>query len=226
MYSPENPCAYRRPVMSEDADSASSKSGRRFWLTVGEVVAVLGLGLAGLNYWEGHRDREQALRQEAQKAQAQNRSVFLMRGEADKKGERVILQPTDPGQVVQTQRYLFPGAVLDHAKEIGAGRLQIDLVWFDHGLGRALKAARKAGASLPEGEAMLPVGVVTTYVENGETRTDQSIYRVGYVAEPGLLGAVKLRLLGATPMRRDVKGDVQAQVDAAWRAAAPEGANP
>jgi hypothetical protein len=199
-----------------------SKAQRRFWLTVGEVIAVLGLGLAGLNYWESHRDREQALRQEAATAQAQSRSVFLMRGEADKKGERVLLEQTNPAQVVQTQRYLFPTAVLDHAKEIGAGRLQIDLVWFDDGLKAALKAAHKAGAPLPKGEARLPVGVVTTYIENGQTHTDQSLYRVGYLTESGLLpGAVKLKLLGAAPIRRDVPGDMQAVVDAAWKTDAP-----
>lgn len=209
-------------VSSPEPQSESKKRGRRLWLTVGEVVAVLGLGLAGLNYWESHRDREQALRKEAETAKVQSRSVFVMRGEADEKGERVMLQPTDSDQVVQTQRYLFPAEVLDHAKEIGAGRLQIDLVWFDHGLARALKAARKAGADLPRGEAALPVGIVTTYVENGETRTDRSLYRVGYTAESGLIGAVKLRLIGASLIRRGVSGDVQAQVDAAWRAQHPK----
>jgi hypothetical protein len=211
--------------MSEDPPKPEPRSkGFRFWLTVGEVVAVLGLGLAGLNFWESHRDRVQAERHEAEKARTQSRSVFLMRGSADEDGERVMLDPTNPGQVVQTQRYLFPTPVLDHGKEIGAGRLQIDLVWFDDGLKDALKAARKAGAPLPQGEARLPVGIVTTYVENGETRTDRSIYRVGYTASPGLLGAVKLKLVGATLVRRGVTGDMQAAVDAAWRAEAPAGA--
>lgn len=213
--------------MSEEGPQPQPKpQGRRFWLTVGEVVAVLGLGLAGLNYWESHRDREQALRQEAQKAQAESRSIFLMRGQADKDGERVILEPTDPGQVVQTQRYLFPSPVLDHGKEIGAGRLEIDLVWFDDGLKKALKEGRKAGGALPKGEATLPVGVITTYVENGETRSDQSIYRVGYVADSGFLGAVKLKLIGASLVRRAVRGDLQAAVDSAWRAEAPAGDRP
>lgn len=208
--------------MSEDAPKPESKPrGRRFWLTVGEVVAVLGLALAGLGYWQNHRDRQQTLRQEAEKAQVRSRSVFLMRGEADEDGERVMLEPSSPAQVVQTQRYLFPTPVLAHGKEIGAGRLQIDLAWFGDGLKKTLKAARETGAPLPKGEARLPVGVITRYVENGETRTDQSIYRVGYLAEPGLFGAVKLRLLGATLVRRDVRGDVRAAVDAAWRAEAP-----
>ncbi len=198
----------------------SAPSQRRFWLTVGEVVAVAGLLLAGLNYWENHRDREEAAAQAAKAAQVRPASVFLMRGEADTDGERVMLEPTKAEQVVQTQRYLFPKPVLDHAREIGAGRLQIDLAWFDDGLKRELKAARKAGAPLPEGEAMLPVGVITSYVENGETWTDSSIYRVGYVADPGLLGAVKLKLLGVSLVRRGVTGDLQAAVDASWRAPA------
>jgi hypothetical protein len=210
--------------MSEDAPKPESKPrARRFWLTVGEVVAVLGLVLAGLGYWENRRQAEQAQRQEAQKAQAQTRSVFVMRGQVDEDGERVLLQPTDPGQVVQTQRYFFPTPVRDRGKEIGAGQLQIDLAWFGDGLKGALKAAREAGAPLPEGEARLPVGVVTTYVENGQTRTDQSLYRVGYLAEPGLFSAVKLKLLGATLVRRNVKGDIQSAVNAAWRAEAPKG---
>src|SRR3954471_15438609 len=101
--------------MSEGAPEPESKpKGRRFWLTVGEVVAVLGLGLAALSYWESHRDHEQSLRQEAEKTRAQSRSVFLMRGEADKGGKRVMLEPSNPAQVVQTQRYIFPAPVLDH----------------------------------------------------------------------------------------------------------------
>lgn len=207
--------------MSQDPPKTEPKpQGRRFWLTVGEVVAVLGLGLAALNYWEGHRDREQAERQEAAKAAAASRSVFVMRGQADKKGERVMLEPTDPAQVVQTQRYLFPAEVLDRGKEIAAGQTQIDLVWFEAGLEKALKRRRKAGGDLPKGEATLPVGVLTTYVEDGETRTDRSIYRVGYMADGGLLGGVKLKLVGATLARRGVKGDVQAAVEAAWKAEA------
>ena len=213
--------------MTDDAAKAESKAqGRRFWLTVGEVVAVLGLGLAALNYWEGHHDHQQALRQEAAKAQAQSRSVFVMRGHADKGGQRVLLEPTDAAQVVQTQRYLFPAPVLDHGKEIDSGRLEIDRVWFQDGLKSALKAARRSGAELPKGEAILPIGVITTYVENGETHTDQSLYRIGYTAEPGLLRTVKLKLLGATLLRRDLKGDVQAAVDAAWRAEAPLAGHP
>jgi hypothetical protein len=208
------------------APTPAPSSGRRFWLTVGEVVAVAGLGLAALNYWENHRDREETLAQAAKQAQQQKVSVFVMRAEADADGKRVMLEPTSAAQVVQTQRYVFPGAVLNHAREIGAGRPQIDLVWFEGGLRNALKAARKAGAPYPKGEAMLPVGIVTTYIEAGETHTDQSIYRVGYLADPGLLGALKLNLTGAALVKRGVTGDLQKAVDAAWAAEGPRVQHP
>lgn len=210
------------PSEPKSSTSAPAASGRRFWLTVGEIVAVLGLGLAGLNYWENHRDREETLAQAAKQAQAQKVSVFVMRASADADGKRVMLEPTNAGQVVQSQRYLFPAPVLGHAREIGAGRTQIDLAWFEGGLRGALKAAHKDGAAYPVGEAMLPVGVMTTYVENGETHTDQSLYRVGYVADPGMLGALKLHLTGAALVRRGVAGDLQAAVDGAWKPPMPK----
>ena len=196
---------------------------RQFWLTVGEVVAVAGLLLAGLNYWENHRDREQsAVEAQAEaKARAQAASVFVLRGAADADGARVMLEPVKAEQVIQTQRYVFPSPVLDHPMEIGAGKPQIDLKWFEKGLRRQLKAARKDGAPLPKGEAELPVGVATTYIEGGEQRTDRSLYRIGYVADGGFLGAVHIHLLGAALIRRGAGPDLQAEVDARWRTAAP-----
>jgi hypothetical protein len=199
---------------------------RRFWLTVGEVVAVAGLALAALNYWDNRHDRAQAEREQAQARPRAKVPAFVMRGGVDEHGERVLLEPVDQGQVIQSQRYLFPSAVLDHAKEIGAGRPQVALAWFDDGLKRELKAARKAGAPLPQGEAALPIGVVTTYVEDGDLRTDRSLYRVGYAASPGLLGAVKLELQGVSLIRRGVTGDLQGAVDAQWRAERPKPPRP
>jgi hypothetical protein len=55
-----------------------------------------------------------------------------MRGEADEDGERVLLEPTDPVQVVQTQRYLFPTPVRDRSKEIGAGQSLFRVVEAAH----------------------------------------------------------------------------------------------
>jgi hypothetical protein len=207
-----------------------TRAQRRLWLTVGEVIAVLGLGLAALNYWDNHHDRtlteqqraqERARTEAQQKAEAQKTPPFVMRGAADAEGARVTLESLDTAQAIQSQRYLFPTPVLDHAMAIDAGRPQIDLSWFEKGLHDQLKAAKKAGTDLPGGEAALPVGVVTTYVEAGVMRTDRSIYRIGYVVEHGFLGAIKLHLQGISLVQRDVKGDLKTAIDQQWKAALP-----
>jgi hypothetical protein len=187
------------------------------WLTIGEVVALAGLVLAGLNYWDNHHERVVAERERAQApAPAPKVPALVLRGTVEGDGARIMLEPISSEQAIQTERYVFPSAILGHAKEIAAGRPQIDLGWFDDGLKRALKEARRAGASLPKGEAEMPMGVETAYVEGGEMRTDRALYRVGYVANPGLLGAIKLHLTGVSLVRRGVKGDLQAAVDSLW----------
>jgi hypothetical protein len=204
--------------------------GRRLWLTVGEIVAVLGLGLAALNFWDNHHQRtvaeqeqakERAASQAEAKAQAARTPVFILRGAADAEGMKVMLEPLKSEQVIQTQRYVFPTPILDHAMEIDAGRPQIDLAWFEKGLHDQLKAAKKAGADLPDGDAMLPVGVETTFIEDGETRTDRSVYRIGYGRTSGFLGAMKFHLVGVSLVQRNVAGDLKKTVDALWRADAP-----
>jgi hypothetical protein len=213
--------------VTDDAPTPEPSTGqRRLLLTVGEVVAVLGLGLAALNFWDSHHDRTKAeldrARTEAQaKAEAQKAPPFVMRATADADGRRIMLEPLDAGQAIQSQRYLLPTPVLDHAMAIDAGRPQVDLAWFEEGLKGQLKAARKAGASLPKGEAELPIGVVTTYVEGGVMRTDRSLYRIGYVVDHGFLGALKPRLQGMSLVARDVKTDLGKRVDARWRDALP-----
>jgi hypothetical protein len=206
------------PAARQPAPPSGAAPPRRLWLTIGEVVAVAGLGLAALNYWENHHDREQAAVEARQRQAAARASVFVMRGAADAEGTKVMLEPLKPEQAIQGQRYYFPTPVLAHAREIQAGRPQIDLVWFDDGLKQALKTARKTGRPYPKGEAELPVAIVTSYVEDGEMRTDRSLYRIGYTAKGGLLGALKLHLLGVSLVRRQVGEDVQAAVDAAWKA--------
>ena len=213
--------------MTEDQPNPERTRGqRRLLLTVGEVVAVLGLGLAALNFWDSHRDRTHAelerVKAEAQqKAEAQKTPPFVMRAVADADGRRIVLEPLNADQAIQGQRYLLPTPVLGHTKAIDAGRPQVDLAWFEEGLRGQLRKARKAGTELPKGEAELPVGVITTYVDGGAMRTDRSLYRDGYVIDHGFLGALKLRLQGMSLVERDLKCDLQKAVDARWRNALP-----
>lgn len=199
--------------MSEPSTPASER--RRLWLTIGEVVGVLALVVAGLNYWDSHRDRVSA--EKAASHEAQARRALVMTGEADPAGARVMLQPVNPAQVIQSQRYLFPHAVLAHAMEVSAARPQIDLDWIAPGL----RGALDHGHAPADGEATLPVGVITTYIEDGETYTDTSIYRVGFAYRSHFLTGRKITLQGISLGHRGAGGDLQAEVDARWARTTP-----
>jgi hypothetical protein len=62
----------------------------------------------------------------------------------------------------------------------------------------------------------VPVGVVTTYVEDGEMKTDRSVYAVAAILQGRLLRGSRLQLDGISLQRRGVGGDLKAAVEAAW----------
>lgn len=182
----------------------------RFWLNVGEAAAVLAVIIAGLSYWDAHR--EHALTEKQIDAQARARAAFVIKGAADAGGRKIVLEAVAPTQVIQSQRYVFPSAILDHAMEVTAARPQIDAGWISAGLDRALDAANAKG----DGEATLPVGVVTTYVEDGETRADRSLYQIGFRYRSRFLMGRQIALQGISLVRRGIAGDPRAAVDRRW----------
>jgi len=86
-------------------------------------------------------------------------------------------------------------------------------------LNRAMEAAHVKGL----GHGRLPVVIETTYVEDGDTRLDASLYDVGYDWKPRLFGGEHIRLDGLALVRRRVTGDGRKQVDGAWVGRAPRG---
>ena len=179
---------------------------RRFWLNVGEVVGVLALMIAAVNLWQAHREHA------AVEKHAAAQASFVLTGQAEAGGRRIALRALKPEQAIQSQRYVFPSKVLDHAMEVSAAAPQIDIDWIAAGLGRALNASHAKG----DGEARLPVGVITTYVEDGETRTDRSLYQIGYAWRARFLQGRQLTLQGVSLVQRDVAGDLQLQVNRRW----------
>ncbi len=180
------------------------KRRQGFWLTVGEIVGVLALVIAGLNYWDSHKQHVDAVRQTTAEKQAE--AAFVVTGAADAEGRRIALKSLKSSQAIQSQRYYFPRAVLDHAMEVSAAEPQIDLGWIEDGL-------RKAPRTEKSGESTLRVAIVTTYVEDGETRSDTSLYRIGYRWTTGLFGGPKFRLQGISLVRRSLKNDPRTLVE-------------
>ena len=194
---------------------------RRRWVTLSEVVGVGALLIAVLSFCDTRRlhHQEQAERRSAAQREARREAVVL-RADIYDNGARIMLHPLDPGQAVQNQRYLFPRAVLPHAMEVDGEPPQVDVAWVDEGLRAAIKAAAKARSVGLDGYGRLPVGVVTTYVEDGETRTDRALYVVDYRATPGGLfgGGPRVFFRGLEFVARGVGADMQARLDARWAA--------
>lgn len=185
------------------------------WLTLAELVGILALVVAALGWWDNHRERLQQDQERASEARARasetqreiRKASFLLTGSVEADGRRVRLASAHPDQVIQTQTLLFPSAVRgDPIETTGNPRIEAD--WFEGGL---KKAGVKAGQP-----RRVPVGVVTTYVEDGEMKTDRSVYAVAATLQGRLLRGARLQLDGISLVRRGVGGDLQAAVDAAW----------
>lgn len=185
------------------------------WLTLAELVGLLALVVAAAGWWDSHRehlqeDRDRAAAASSQAAEARRaalRESFLLTGTGD--AERLRLSPARSEQVIQTQTLVFPSAVRKDPVET-TGNPRLERRWFADGVKDA-HALPKADA-----EARLPVGIETTYVEAGETRTDRAIYWVAYSAKHRMLRGSEVQLDGLSLARRGVTGDLQAAVDAAW----------
>jgi hypothetical protein len=197
-----------------DPDPAPLARPRRqgFWLTVGEVVGVLALLIAGLNFWESRQQHLDDVRRV--QAQTQAASAFVAVGEADRDGRFVSLRALKASQAIQTQRYRFPGEVLDHPLEITAERPRIAADWIAAGLKRVLDESHARGA----GEARVPVVMQTVFVEDGDTRTDVSLYQLGVAWKRGFLGARQIRLTGLALAKRGLVADPAALLQSHWSA--------
>lgn len=181
------------------------------WLALSEIVAVAAVVIAGLGYWDSHREREQQSRdkaaaareKQAEQHQAAVKQTFILTGQAS--SERIRLSPVNPDQVIQTQSLTFPTPVRGDEVQT-TGNPRIERKWFADGL----KKARHGDG------ARLPVGIVTTYIEDGETRSDRSIYFIGYSLQSRMLRGSEVQLDGLSVAKRNVSGNLQAQVDALW----------
>lgn len=178
-------------------------------LTIAEIVGICALGVAALGYWDSHHERVAA--EKAQQADAAARAMkqsFVVKGELGDKGGVLHMAPIHADQVIQTQTLWFPKDVRsDKVETTGDPRLEAD--WLADGVRRAAeKSKAEAGR--------VPVVVVTEFVEDGETRTDQSVYQVAYSLHHRLLQADQVKLEGLSLSRRNVAGDPQAAADKLW----------
>ncbi len=184
------------------------------WLTLAEIVGVLALVIAGLGFWDSHRERVQADQERVAAARERQAEIkagavrpgFLMTGQVEAEGDRIRLTSVHPEQVIQTQTLWFPGAVKADSVET-TGNPRIEAAWIEVGLRKAAKGAKHGRTA---------VGVETVYIEDGQAKTDRALYRLGYSLHARLLRGDRLTLEGLSLTRRNVPGDLQAAATALW----------
>ena len=205
------------------AETPSEKKRRLRFLTLAELVGVAALVIAGLGYWDSHRERAQTGREraaEAQEKKAQARAgalklAFLMTGTPESGGERLRLSTVHSEQVIQTQAISFPSEIRGDAVQT-TGNPRLEAGWVEEGL---TKAEHARGGKARQGR--IPVGIVTVFIEDGQSKTDRAIYLMGYSSHPRVLRADKVELEGLSLLRRGAGEDLQGAVDQAWAQISP-----
>ena len=184
------------------------------WLTLAEIVGLVALVIAALGYWDSHRQTNAGERARAeaaaerraeQKAEALKRT-FVMTGTPGRDGGRIVLATLHPEQVIQTQTIWFPADIRADPVET-TGNPRLDAAWIKDGL-------RRTGAK----GGRVPVGVLTVYIEDGQSKTDRAVYQLGYSVQSRLLRGDRVTLEGLSLARRNVDGDLQKAAGALWAA--------
>lgn len=194
------------------AEKAETRAIRRRWISIGEAVAVAGVVIAGLTFWTGYSERQDAAEEKqaerkaevAEKSAARHR-VPIVTAAVDKGG---IDMSAGEGCPLQSTEIRFPAALgVEPRNTVVTHRIEAD--WI---AGRLLKLT-DGGADRREGR--LPVVIAATCnAEDGE-RSETATYDLLWRTEPGgLLSGREFRLRGL--VRRQSGGD-QRRLDTLWK---------
>jgi hypothetical protein len=192
------------------AERKEAAAIRRRWITLGEVLAVIGVLISGLALWNSWSERSTAREERAvEKAKQADKSriVVLKAGSA---GKRLALTARDPDQAIQGQTLLFPSGFALGAFDTTEPRIEAE--WIK----RALKKANGKEGKV-RGDARMPVAITTRFVADGRAFADSALYDVGYKeSDGGLFGGKEVELRGLSLIGRTSGDKAQAQLDALW----------
>ena len=202
--------------MSDDgrtpAERKEAAAIRRRWITLGEVLAVVGVLISGLALWNSWSERSMAERErtEAKAKQADVSRIVLLRASGG--GKRLALAAHDPDQAIQSQTVLFPAPFGLGAFETTEPRIEAE--WVK----RAIRKSRDKDDKV-RGDARMPVAITTRFVADGRAFTDTALYDIGYQeSDGGLFGGGEVRLKGLSLIGRTGAAQAQRRLDAVWAA--------
>jgi hypothetical protein len=200
--------------MSDDkqtpAERKEAAAIRRRWITLGEILAVIGVLISGLALWNSWAERSAAESERvAEKAKQANVSRTLLL-KSSGGGRRLALTAHDPGQAIQGQTLLFPSAFGLGAFDTTEPRIEAE--WVK----RAVRKAHEKDEKV-RGDARMPVAITTRFVADGRSFADTALYDVGYKESGGgLFGGTEVELKGLSLIGRATAATAQAQLDSLW----------
>jgi hypothetical protein len=200
----------------ETAEERREKAAiRRRWITLGEVLAVIGVFISALALWNSYVERRgNEAERNAENAQkgAVSRTLLLR---ASGGGKTLALEPRDSDQTIRSQTLLFPTALDTKVDTIVEPRIEAD--WVKQAVKKAHDLGRKEAKG--PGDARMPVAITTRFDTGSGTLSDTAIYDVGYKESGGgLFGGTDVALRGLSLVERVSPAKAQARLDAIWNA--------
>jgi hypothetical protein len=204
--------------MTEPYESAAEREEkaaiRRRWITIGEVLAVVGVLISALALWNSWVERRANERDRAEQKAEQGAASHTLILKASGGGKRLTLAPHDGDQVIQGQTLLFATPLGLGAIDTTDARIEAD--WVK----RAVKKAHEDDEKKRPGDARMPVAITTRFTAGGGAALeDTALYDIGYKESGGgLLGGTDVELRGLVLLQRVRAAKAQAKVDALWKA--------
>ncbi|KQN26246.1 hypothetical protein ASE86_08890 [Sphingomonas sp. Leaf33] len=195
--------------MSDDtpAEKAEARAIRRRWISIGEAVAVAGVVIAGLTFWSGWQDRQDAAADKAAtraEQTAQRQRVPLTTAAVDASGVE-LRAPADCS--LESTEIRFPSAIgVDAQTTVATHR--IETAWLE----KPMLKLTDGGSDRRDGR--IPVLITATCAADAGERSETAIYDLLWQTEAGgLIGGRSFVLRGL--VRRQSGGD-QRRLDAVW----------
>ncbi len=191
--------------------TAETVAIRRRWLSLGEAVAVAGVIIGGLTFWNSFEERRDAREIRAEEraaareaALAASRRTGLIATEAD--GSTIAFKGVDCA--LQSADIRFPKA-LGVAAQSTVTVHEIEAAW----IARPLLQLTDGGEDRRQGR--LPVLIDSLCTGSEGNRQESAIYDIAWRIEPGLFGR-SLKLRGMVMRQRVTGSGGQETLDALW----------
>src|SRR4051812_39171014 len=137
--------------MTEPHESAAEREEkaaiRRRWITIGEVLAVLGVVISALALWNSWVERRADERDRAAEKAEQGAASRTLILKASGGGKRLALAPRDAEQVIQGQTLLFATPLGLGAIDTTDARIEAD--WVKRAVKKAHEMTPGSGPATP-----------------------------------------------------------------------------